>query len=102
MTAKTAPTEVAIHELIAGRWSPRAYSERAGDARAVASGTGGGALGAVVDNLQPWRFVTFDRNRDEVAFKQAFDTLVPFNQGWNANVPVLICRDGADAHPRAK
>ncbi len=42
-------------------------------------------------NLQPWRFVTFDRNRDEAAFKNAFDTLVPFNQGWNANVPVLIC-----------
>jgi nitroreductase len=41
--------------------------------------------------MQPWRFLTFDRNHDEAAFQKAFATLVPFNQGWNANVPVLIC-----------
>ncbi|MEA3123128.1 MAG: hypothetical protein QOD67_147, partial [Caballeronia sp.] len=57
-----------LHSVLeAARWAPSSY------------------------NMQPWRFLTFDRSRDEAAFQKAFATLVPFNQGWNANVPVLIC-----------
>ena len=52
--------------LEAARWAPSAY------------------------NAQPWRFIVFDRTQDEDAFKRAFATLVPFNQGWNAPAPVLI------------
>lgn len=90
MTHKPAPTAVPIHELIAGRWSPRAYS---------AQPVSRDALRAVVEaarwapsgyNLQPWRFIVFDRSTDEAAFKRAFATLVPFNQQWNAPAPVLI------------
>ncbi len=52
--------------LEAARWAPSSY------------------------NLQPWRFIVFDRTVDELSFKRAFATLVPFNQGWNGPVPVLI------------
>jgi nitroreductase len=56
-----------LHSVLeAARWAPSSY------------------------NAQPWRFVVFDRNADEASFKQAFATLVPFNQGWNAPAPVLI------------
>lgn len=91
MTAKKAPTEVDIHELIAGRWSPRAYSGEPVTREQLHQVLEAARWAPSSSNLQPWRFVTFDRHRDEAAFKNAFDTLVPFNQGWNANVPVLIC-----------
>jgi nitroreductase len=90
MTEKIAPTEVAIHELLASRWSPRA----------ITGSVTREQLHQILEaarwapssyNMQPWRFMVFDRSRDEAAFQRAFATLVPFNQGWNANVPVLIC-----------
>ena len=57
----------ALHAVVeAARWAPSAY------------------------NLQPWRFIVFDRATDEAAFKRAFATLVPFNQQWNTPAPILI------------
>jgi nitroreductase len=90
MTTKPAPTAVPIHELIAGRWSPRAYSSepvRRDDLHAVLEAA---RWAPSSYNAQPWRFVVFDRGADEVSYKRAFATLVPFNQGWNAPAPVLI------------
>jgi nitroreductase len=90
MTEKIAPTEVAIHELLASRWSPRA----------ITGSVTREQLHQILEaarwapssyNMQPWRFMVFDRHHDEAAFQRAFATLVPFNQGWNANAPVLIC-----------
>ena len=91
MTHKPAPTEVAIHELIAGRWSPRAYSSKPVSRENLHAVLEAARWAPSSYNLQPWRFMVFDRTANEVAFKKAFDTLVPFNQGWNGNAPVLIC-----------
>ncbi len=90
MTNKPAPTEVAIHELIAGRWSPRAYSSEPVSREHLLSVLEAARWAPSSYNVQPWRFVVFDRGTDEVSFKEAFATLVPFNQGWNAPAPVLI------------
>lgn len=90
MTNKPAPTEVAIHELIAGRWSPRAYSSEPVSRDQLHAVLEAARWAPSAYNVQPWRFVVFDRGVDEVSFKQAFATLVPFNQGWNAPAPVLI------------
>src|SRR3954469_8803766 len=90
MTHKPAPTEVAIHELIAGRWSPRAYSSEPVSRDNLRAVLEAARWAPSSYNAQPWRFLVFDRSADEVAFKQAFATLVPFNQGWNAPAPVLI------------
>ncbi|PMS30388.1 nitroreductase [Paraburkholderia rhynchosiae] len=90
MTKKPAPTEVAIHELIAGRWSPRAYSSEPVSREHLRAVLEAARWAPSSYNGQPWRFLVFDRSVDEVAFKQAFTTLVPFNQGWNAPAPVLI------------
>jgi nitroreductase len=91
MTEKIAPTDVAIDGLLAGRWSPRAISSKAVSREQLHSVLEAARWAPSSYNMQPWRFVVFDRSNDEVAFKKAFATLVPFNQGWNANVPVLIC-----------
>jgi nitroreductase len=91
MTEKIAPAEVAIDALLAGRWSPRAISNKAVSREQLHSVLEAARWAPSSYNMQPWRFLTFDRNHDEAAFQKAFATLVPFNQGWNANVPVLIC-----------
>jgi nitroreductase len=91
MTAKIAPTEVAIDPLLAGRWSPRAISNQAVSRELLHSVLEAARWAPSSYNMQPWRFLSFDRHHDEAAFQKAFATLVPFNQGWNANVPVLIC-----------
>jgi nitroreductase len=91
MTANIAPTDVAIHELLAGRWSPRAISGQVVPRELLRQVLEAARWAPSSSNIQPWRFMTFDRSHDEAAFKRAFATLVPFNQRWNANVPVLIC-----------
>ena len=91
MTTKPAPTDVPIHELLAGRWSPRAYSSEPVSREQIRAVLEAARWAPSSYNMQPWRFVVFDRATDEVAFKKAFATLVPFNQGWNGNTPVLIC-----------
>ncbi|MDB5780326.1 nitroreductase family protein [Caballeronia mineralivorans] len=91
MTEKIAPTEVAIDPLLAGRWSPRAISNQAVSRELLHSVLEAARWAPSSYNMQPWRFLSFDRHHDEAAFQKAFATLVPFNQGWNANVPVLIC-----------
>ncbi|EEA03005.1 nitroreductase [Burkholderia sp. H160] len=90
MANKPASTEVAIHELIAGRWSPRAYSSEPVSRDQLRAVLEAARWAPSSYNAQPWRFVVFDRSVDEAAFKKAFATLVPFNQGWNAPAPVLI------------
>ncbi|SDQ89459.1 Nitroreductase [Paraburkholderia fungorum] len=90
MTNKPAPTAVAIHELLAGRWSPRAYSSEPVSRENLRAVLEAARWAPSSYNAQPWRFLVFDRSVDEVSFKQAFATLVPFNQGWNAPAPVLI------------
>ncbi|OTP74842.1 nitroreductase family protein [Caballeronia sordidicola] len=91
MTEKIAPTEVAIDPLLAGRWSPRAISNKAVSREQLHSLLEAARWAPSSYNMQPWRFVVFDRSHDQAAFDKAFATLVPFNQGWNADVPVLVC-----------
>jgi nitroreductase len=90
MANKPAPTAIPIHELIAGRWSPRAYSSEPVSREHLHAVLEAARWAPSSYNVQPWRFVVFDRSTDEVSFKRAFATLVPFNQGWNAPAPVLI------------
>ena len=90
MTNKPAPTAVPIHELIAGRWSPRAYSSEPISHEHLHAVLEAARWAPSSYNVQPWRFIVFDRSSDEVSFKRAFATLVPFNQGWKAPAPVLI------------
>ncbi|KMZ11751.1 Oxygen-insensitive NADPH nitroreductase [Candidatus Burkholderia humilis] len=91
MTAKPAPTHVDIHELIAGRWSPHAFADKPVERAQLHQLLEAARWAPSSNNMQPWRFIAFDRQRDATAFQRAFDTLAPSNQKWNANMPLLVC-----------
>lgn len=90
MTHRPAPTDMAIHPLIAERWSPRAYADRPIEHVQVLTLLEAARWAPSAFNAQPWRFVVFEKAEDPVAFARAFGTLVSFNQSWNANAQVLI------------
>jgi nitroreductase len=102
MTAKPAPTEVDIHELFSGRWSPRAFSDKPVERAQLHQMLEAARWAPSSNNLQPWRFMVFDRQRHEAEFKRAFDTLMPGNQKWNVNVPVLVCVGAATLTPKGE
>ncbi|MCF7695499.1 nitroreductase family protein [Mycetohabitans sp. B2] len=90
MTPKPAPTEVDIHPLLAGRWSPRAYADKPVTRDIQHQILEAARWAPSSYNLQPWRFIVFDKHADAPTYDRAFATLVPFNQGWSKPVPVLI------------
>jgi nitroreductase len=90
MSAKSAPTDASVDAMLSGRWSPRAFSDKPVDRELIASLLEAARWAPSSYNMQPWRFIVWDRHADEASFDKAFATLVPFNQGWNAPVPVLI------------
>jgi nitroreductase len=79
-----------IHPLIAERRSPRAYSDAPIQHEHVMSMLEAARWAPSAYNVQPWRFMVIVKSADAEAFGRAFDTLVPFNQSWNANAQVLI------------
>jgi nitroreductase len=90
MSHRPAPTDLAIHPLLSGRWSPRAYADRKIDHAQVVTILEAARWAPSAYNVQPWRFLVFEKSQDAAAFERAFETLVPFNQSWNANAQVLI------------
>lgn len=90
MTHRPAPTDIDIHPLMAGRWSPRAYAEQPVDHDAVVAVLEAARWAPSAYNVQPWRFLVFEKGQDAAAFERAFATLVPFNQSWNKHAQVLI------------
>lgn len=84
-------TQTAIHDIIAQRWSPRAY-----DASKPVSQT---QLISLLEAArwapscfgdQPWRFVVCDKTTNPQAWQKAYECLVPGNQAWAQHAPVLI------------
>jgi nitroreductase len=90
MTHRPAPTDIAIHPLIAGRWSPRAYADRPVAHAQVVALLEAARWAPSAYNVQPWRFLVFEKSQDREAFDRAFALLVPFNQKWNEHAQVLI------------
>jgi len=91
MLEKPAVTEQPIHQIIANRWSPRAY-----DASRMVSQTHIIALLEAARwapscfGEEPWRFLVFDKATNPNAWQHAFDCLAPGNQIWVKNVPLLL------------
>jgi len=88
---KPAITQVAIQETIANRWSGRAYdaNKKVTHAQIIALLEAARWAPSCFGD-QPWRFVVWDKNADEKSWQQAFDCLVPGNQTWVKDAPVLI------------
>jgi nitroreductase len=89
LLAKPAPTEHPIHELLQSRWSPRAYAPDRPVAPALLRQLFEAARWAASSgNEQPWSFIVGVKGTE--TWNKLFDTLVPGNQVWTKNAPVLV------------
>lgn len=88
---KPAITQAPINDVIANRWSGRAYDP----AKLVSREQ----LIALLEAArwapscygdQPWRFIVWDKNSDAASWQRAFDCLAPGNQAWVQHAPVLL------------
>lgn len=86
---KPAPAEHPIESLIAERWSPRAFSERAVSREHLASLLEAARWAPSCFNEQPWRFVVAERT-DQVAFERLASCLAETNRVWAARAPLLL------------
>lgn len=86
---KIAETQYPIHDLLSHRWSPLAFSERQVETDKLYSVLEAARCAASCFNEQPWSFlVATSDNRTE--FQRLLDCLVPANQEWAKNAPVLM------------
>lgn len=91
MIQKPAETQEKVHELIQTRWSPRAFDVNKPVSRHDLIALLEAARWAPsCFNDQPWRFIVCDKGSNEIAWQNAFSTLVEKNQRWAKNAPVLI------------
>lgn len=96
MLNKPAVTGVPIHDLLARRWSPRAFDAAKGISREQVLALVEAARWAPsCFGDEPWRLVVWDRARDAASWQKAFDCLAESNQAWVKNTPLLIAV-GAD------
>lgn len=93
---KPAVTQEPIHDIIANRWSGRGYDANKAVSKAqIISMLEAARWAPSCYGDQPWRFIVWDKNQDAAAWQKAFDCIMPGNQTWAKNAPVLIliCAD---------
>lgn len=88
---KLAKTSVPIDELIARRWSPRAFDpEREVPPKMILSLCEAARWAPSCGADEPWRFIVWNKFTDPESYSLAFETLDSGNQKWVKYVPVLI------------
>ena len=85
---KTSTTSYPIHELLAERWSPRAFSEEPVSSEDLGSLLEAARWAPSCYNEQPWRFVVAPRS-DRQGFERLASCLVEGNS-WARSAPVLL------------
>lgn len=91
MQDRRALTAVAINELAARRWSPRAYDgERPVSAAQVSALIEAARWAPSCFGAEPWRFLVWNRGDDAACWQAAFDCLSPSNHKWAHRAPVLM------------
>ena len=91
MMEKPAKTTHPIHEVIANRWSPRAYdASKPVERRDLHTLLEAARCAPSCFGDEPWRYIVWDRFEDEASWQQAFECLVPGNQVWAKNAPILM------------
>jgi len=100
---KPATTAVAIHPLLARRWSGRAFDPARPVSRADQRALIEAARWAPSStNWQPWRLVLWERAVDAASWQRACAALDAGNRAWAERAPLLIamCADGLDRRDR--
>jgi nitroreductase len=91
MEERKAVTSVPINELLARRWSPRAFDATRNVSREQLEALLEAARWAPSCNGdEPWRYLIWDRARDAEGWQKAFDCLSENNKKWVQNVPLLM------------
>ncbi len=91
MLEKKAATSIPIHDLLASRWSPRAYAAGKTVSREqLAALLEAGRWAPSCNGDEPWRYLVWDKSRDAQGWQQAFGCLSEGNQKWVKNVPLLL------------
>ena len=86
---KPASTTYPIHELIQGRWSPRAFGERPVEAGVLQCLFEAARWAPSSFNEQPWAFIVAIKT-DEEAHRAIAECLVEGNRQWAERAPVLM------------
>lgn len=86
---KTAETTYPIHDLLANRWSPRAFSGESITKETIGSLLEAARWAPSAFNAQPWRFIVSTPD-NEPEFEKMLACLGEFNQMWAKNASVLM------------
>ena len=84
---KMGKSDVPVETLLLRRWSPRSFTPDLVSDAELASIFTAAAWAASSYNEQPWRFVV--GRKGDATWQIIFDALLPFNQTWAAEAPVL-------------
>lgn len=101
MSRERLNVQAPVHELIAARWSPRAFDEqRPVETEKITACLEAARWAPSCYNDQPWRFLVVERQRDAEAWQRLLNCLTPGNQTWarHATVLILACASGRFAH----
>jgi nitroreductase len=85
---KRAPTDFPVHDFIAERWSPRAFSDKPVAPAVLASLFEAARWAPSSSNEQPWTYIVATKE-DAEDFAKLVSVLVPFNVTWAQHAPVL-------------
>jgi nitroreductase len=88
MMEKPAATDVALHEFIRSRWSPRAFADKPVPAAVLRSLFEAARWAPSSNNEQPWAYLVGTRD-DPENYAKVLGVLVEFNASWAKNAPVL-------------
>ena len=78
-----------IHELLASRWSPRAFDDRSVETDLLRMLFEAARWAPSSNNEQPWRFIVATKDR-EADWARLFECLVEGNRRWAFRAPVLV------------
>src|SRR5208337_3581027 len=78
-----------VHELLARRWSPKAFSSRPVEPEKLAQLFEAARWSPSCYNAQPWAFIVATRE-DAEGYNRLLSTLVDANRQWAQQAPVLI------------
>jgi nitroreductase len=101
MIPKATDTSAPIHDLLSNRYSGVSYdADRHLTHEQLLALAEAGRWAPSCFGDEPWRFLICSRQLNPVAWQHAFECLMPGNQAWCKNAPVLVlsCADTLFRH----
>lgn len=86
---RTAPADHPVYDLVARRYSPRAFTEQDVTPAQVLSLLEAARWAASCFNEQPWRYIVAMRDQTEI-YQKLLGCLVEANRVWAGKAPVLM------------